>query len=144
MSEKRVEVILMRQLAGYLATPMLVVDPVGTLLFFNEPAELVLGKRFDEVGELPASAWSTVFAPSDTDGAPLPPEEFPLLVALARRSHAQRAFWIRGMDGQRRHIEVAAFPLIGFEGTALGAVATLWESKPTLKRGGPTLKRDRP
>jgi PAS domain-containing protein len=135
MSEKRVEVILMRQLAGYLATPMLVVNPIGTLLFFNEPAEVLLGKRFDEVGELPASAWSTVFAPSDADGAPLPPEEFPLLVALARQTHALRAFWIRGMDGKRRHIEVAAFPLIGFEGTPLGAVATLWESPPVLKQG---------
>ncbi|HLZ27595.1 MAG TPA: hypothetical protein VKV73_09770 [Chloroflexota bacterium] len=128
MSEKRVEVILMRQLAGYLATPMLVVNPLGTLLYFNEPAEVLLGKRFDEVGELPASAWSTVFAPSDADGQPLPPEEFPLLVALARHTPSQRAFWIRSMDGQRRHIEVAAFPLIGLEGTPLGAVATLWES----------------
>jgi PAS domain-containing protein len=137
MSEKRVEVILMRQLAGYLATPMLVVNPVGTLLYFNEPAEVLLGKRFEEVGELPASAWSTVFAPSDAAGAPMPPEEFPLLVALARRTPAHAAFWIRGMDGQRRHIEVAAFPLIGFEGTPLGAVATLWESEPTLTRGTP-------
>jgi PAS domain-containing protein len=130
MSDKRVEVILMRQLAGYLATPILVVNPVGTLLFFNEPAELLLGRRFDEVGELPSTAWSTVFAATDGDGAPLPPEEFPLLLALARRRPAHRAFWIRGMDGQRRHLEVSAFPLIGLEDRPLGAVATLWESQP--------------
>jgi PAS domain-containing protein len=130
MSEKRVEVILMRQLAGYLATPLLVVNPAGTLLFFNEPAELLLGRRFDEVGELPASAWTTVFAPTDSDGTPLPPGEFPLMVALATCAPAHRAFWIRGMDGQRRHIEVSAFPLIGLENRQLGAVATLWESRP--------------
>jgi PAS domain-containing protein len=128
MSEKRVEVILVRQLAGYLATPILVVNPAGTLLFFNEPAEVLLGKRFDEVGELSASAWSTVFAPTDSDGAPLPPDEFPLMLALARRRPAHRALWIRGMDGQRRHIEFTAFPLIGLEDTQLGAVAALWES----------------
>ena len=130
MSEKRVEVILVRQLAGYLATPILVVNQHGTLLFFNEPAEVLLGKRFDEVGELSASAWSTVFAPTDSDGAPLLPEEFPLMLALARRRPAHRAFWIRGMDGKRRHIEVSAFPLIGLADTQLGAVAALWESQP--------------
>jgi hypothetical protein len=27
----------MRQLASYLAMPILLVDPVGTLLFYNEP-----------------------------------------------------------------------------------------------------------
>ena len=130
MSEKRVEVILLRQLAGYLATPILVVNPLGTLLFFNEPAEVLLGKRFDEVGELPATSWSTVFAPTDNTGQPLSHAEFPLLMAIATRRPAHRAFWIRGLDGQRRHIEVSAFPLIGLEDCQLGAVAALWESPP--------------
>jgi hypothetical protein len=33
------EVVLMRQLVSCLAMPILLVDPVGTLLFYNEPAE---------------------------------------------------------------------------------------------------------
>jgi hypothetical protein len=37
----------MRQLAGYLTMPV-----------FNEPAEALLGRRFDEVGEMPKEVWS--------------------------------------------------------------------------------------
>jgi PAS domain-containing protein len=130
VSQKRVEVILTRLLAGYLATPMLVVDPAGTLLFFNEPAEILLGKRFEETGELPASAWSAIFLPTDSQGAPLPVQELPLMAALAEHRPAQRAFWIRGMDGQRRFVEVTVLPLIGVENADLGAVATLRELQP--------------
>jgi PAS domain-containing protein len=130
VSEKRVELILTRLLVGHLATPMLVVDPTGTLLFFNEPAEVLLGKRFEETGELPASAWSAIFSPTDSLGAPLPAQDLPLLAALAEHRPAQRAFWIRGMDGQRRYIEVTVLPLIGLENSDLGAVATLRELQP--------------
>ena len=130
MPEKRVEVILTRLLAGYLATPILLVDPEGTLLFFNEPAEVLLGKRFDETGEMPASAWSALFAPTDRLGLPLPAHEFPLLSALAERRPAHRALWIRGLDGIRRYIDVMALPLIGLEDLSLGVVAALWETQP--------------
>ena len=35
MLQKAIEVILMRQLASYLAMPIFVVDPDGNLLFYN-------------------------------------------------------------------------------------------------------------
>jgi len=60
-----IELILMRQLAGSLAMPIFVVDPAGDLLFYNEPAEELLGRRFDEAGPMPAADWSTAF-PSGT------------------------------------------------------------------------------
>jgi len=67
--DKEIEVILTRQLASYLATPIFIVDPTGTLLYYNEPAELVLGRRFEETGEMPIEEWSTIFVPVDDDGA---------------------------------------------------------------------------
>src|SRR6266851_6659544 len=67
MSEKPIEVILMRLLASYLAMPVLVVNTEGTLLFFNEPAEDFLGMRFEETGELPTNIWSTALAATDCD-----------------------------------------------------------------------------
>jgi hypothetical protein len=130
VSEKRVEVILTRLLASYLATPVLLVDPEGTLLFFNEPAEVLLGTRFDETGEMPASAWSAVFSATDSAGVPLPPHELPLLKALAEHQPAHRAFWIRSLDGKQRYINLIAMPLIGLEDRDLGAVATMWETEP--------------
>ena len=35
MSQKEIEIILMRQLASYLAIPIFIVDPALTLLFYN-------------------------------------------------------------------------------------------------------------
>ena len=56
MAQKDVEVILMRQLASYLAVPIFLVDPAGNLIFYNEPAERLLGRRFTAArGDHPAS-----------------------------------------------------------------------------------------
>jgi PAS domain-containing protein len=126
--QKEIEVILTRQLASYLAMPVFMVDPEGTLLYYNEPAELILGRRFEETGEMPASEWSTIFQPTDDSGAPFPVEDLPLVVALNQRRPDHRTFWIRGLNGKRRHIEATAFPLIGMAGRYLGALAIFWES----------------
>jgi PAS domain-containing protein len=87
---KSLVMILARELASNLATPLFVVDPAGTLVFFNEPAEELLGKSFSEAGELPAAEWGTMFDPRDGTGAPIPVESLPLSVALTNRrpSHA--------------------------------------------------------
>ncbi len=61
MSQKEIEVILARQLAEYLVMPIFIVNPAGDLLFYNESAEDILGKRYDETGPMPASEWSTIF-----------------------------------------------------------------------------------
>jgi len=45
MATQAVEMILVRQLAGYLFVPVLVVDTSGTVVFYNEPAERILGGR---------------------------------------------------------------------------------------------------
>jgi PAS domain-containing protein len=127
MSQKEIEVILTRQLASYLAMPVFIVDPQGTLVFYNEPAEMILGLRFDETGEMPAADWGTVFTPRDRTGSPLPPGALPLALALRECRPAHGDFYIRGLDLVLRHIEVTAFPLIGQADRNLGAVALFWE-----------------
>ena len=44
-----IQIILIRQLAGYLSVPLFLVDPKGDLLFYNEPAEEVLGREMHEL-----------------------------------------------------------------------------------------------
>ncbi|TMI70203.1 MAG: hypothetical protein E6H05_14040 [Bacillati bacterium ANGP1] len=127
MLQQEVEVILMRQLASYLAMPIFVVDPVGNLLFYNEPAEALLGRPFDEAGEMPMAKWSTAFSPSDEEGRPLPPEALPLVNALRWRKPAHRTIRITGLDGISRRIETMAFPLVGQGGRLLGAAAIFWD-----------------
>jgi PAS domain-containing protein len=80
--QQEVEVILARHFAECLAMPVFIVDPNGNLLFYNEPAEIILGQRFEETGAMPADEWGTVFSPLDDDGSPLARDHLPLLIAL--------------------------------------------------------------
>ena len=127
MAHREIEMILIRQLASYLAMPMFIVDREGTLVFYNDPAEALLGRRFDETGEMAEAEWATAWIPTDDDGRPLPPEEVPLSVALNDGTPIYRRLWIRGFDNVNRHIEALAFPLVGKAGHQLGAVVIFWE-----------------
>lgn len=127
MAQKPIELILMRQLASSLAMPIFLIDGEGALAFYNEPAEALLGKRFDETGEMAVGEWASVWQPAEKDGTPLPAERLPLAVALANRRPARGDFWIHGLDGLHRHIEVTALPLIRATDELVGAVAVFWE-----------------
>ncbi len=127
IQQQSIEVILMRQLAGYLVMPMFLADPIGNLLFYNEPAEALLGRRFDEIGPMGLEVWSTIFKPTDDNGAPIPPDEVPLVVALQHRRPVHSTLRITGLDGVSRRLEVTAFPLVGQGNRHLGAVAMFWE-----------------
>ncbi len=122
-----VEVILMKQVASYLAMPIFLVDPEGTLIFYNEPAEALLGQRYDETGEMPMQEWATVFVPTDGEGNRLAPESLPLAIALRDGRPAHDRFFITALSGVRHVLSVTAFPLIGQNERELGAVALFWE-----------------
>ncbi len=127
MVQKEIEVILARHLASYLATPMFIVDPAGTLLYFNEPAADLLGLRYEEAGEMPLEDWATRFEPTDEAGEPFAPGALPLAITLNKHQTSNGRFWICAANNVRRHLEVTAFPLIGQANRYLGAVALFWE-----------------
>ena len=122
-----IQIILLRQLAGYLGVPLFLVDPKGDLLFYNESAEAILGLRFEETGALPAKNWTLMFTPIDEQGLPIPADDLPLMIALATRRPASRRFYIHGMNGTRRHVHSTAFPVVGLQGEFLGGVSLFWE-----------------
>jgi hypothetical protein len=122
-----IQIILVRQLAGYLSVPLFLVDQKGNLLFYNEPAEVILGRRFDETGVMPAEVWSAAFTPEDNDGNPIPPEGLPLMITITKQRPAYRRFFIRGLDGTVRQVEVATIPITGLQAEFLGAAALFWE-----------------
>ena len=129
MPGQPIEIILLRELADHLSTAIFVVDPDGALVFYNEPAEGLLGRRYDETGSLALDEWSTIFKPTNGRGVPLAPEKLPLAIALAEHRPTQGRIWIRGLDGVRRRLEIAALPLRGQWGDELGAVAIFWEQR---------------
>ncbi len=122
-----IELILARQLAETMSHPVWITDAAGTLVFYNEPAEPILGIRFDEAGEMPASELAERFLTQDLDGSDLPAEEIPLMVALTQWVPAHRPMRMLGFDGRWRTIGVTAIPLVGPGDRRVGALVTFWE-----------------
>ena len=122
-----VELILLRHLGSRLAIPVFVVDETGDMVYFNEPAEGILGRRFDEIRAMPFEEWTTAFVPAG-DGRQLAIDELPLVSALRRGAPAHRSMEILGGDGVKRTIEVTAFPIVAPAALKLGAVAMFWET----------------
>ena len=67
-SPKSLPLILARELAANLATPMFLLDAGGMLVFYNDAAALLLGKSFAELGEIPSGEFGATLAARDTDG----------------------------------------------------------------------------
>ncbi len=127
MVQHEIELILSRHWASNLNTPIFIVDTEGNLLFYNEPAEPILGRRFAETGEMRREEWATIFYLSDEDHQLLDPNEVPLSVALRECRPVYRRLWLTGLDNVQHHIETTCFPLIGLSDRFLGAVALFWE-----------------
>ncbi len=107
--------------------PILVIDPMGDLFYFNEPAESILGRRFDETGEMRRGDWPQLLKTSDEYGTPIKEEERPMLAALHRGEPSHRRMWLRGLDGMNRKIEGTALPLRSLDGENLGVLGIFWE-----------------
>jgi len=127
MPQQEIEVILARHLSEYLLMPIFIVNPDGDLVFYNEPAEAILGLSYSETGMMPAREWSTIFQQEDLEGGPIKPDDLPLIIALRERHPAHKVIRIRGLDGIAREIEITAFPLVSQADRFLGAIAIFWE-----------------
>ncbi len=125
--QEPIELILIKHWASYVTLPILIVDAAGTLIFYNQPAEAILGRSFDEAGEINAADLEKVFVTQDLDGNPLAGEELPLVRSLVERVPAHRTIRIRALDGPWRTIDVTALPIIGQGNRQLGAFSVFWE-----------------
>ena len=127
-AQQPVEMILVRQLAGYLYVPVLVFDTMGTVVFYNEPAERILGVRFEETGRIDREEADRLVELSDDPAAG--PEEGgrPLDIALRQRRPAHARRWLlRRIDRVRLQVELTVLPIIDQDERLLGAMAMFWE-----------------
>ncbi len=127
VQQHAIEVILLKQWASCIAVPVWVCDEAGNLVYYNEPAEDILGRRFDEMGPINASELADTYLTSEPDGSPLSSEELPIVIALAQRVPAHRDLRIKDHMGRWRQIAVSAAPIDGQAGRKLGAFAMFWE-----------------
>jgi len=128
MSGPPIEIVLVKQVAGYLAMPVFLVDEDGTLTYYNEPAEVLLGQRYEETGQIPLDVWGKLWTPAHPDGRPLAPDELPVAVAGRDRRPVQGVVSIRGLDGIDRELTITALPLEASDGSHLGVFAFFWET----------------
>jgi len=129
MGSYEIEIILNRQLADCLSLPVFITDTAGDLIFYNEAAEKILGRRFEETGEMPKEKWATAFKPLDDEGKPLPPEELPLVRTLRDVYPYHKSLRIESLNGVIHDISVTSYPIISRCGSFLGAVAIFWKRR---------------
>jgi PAS domain-containing protein len=126
-SPKSLPLILARELAANLATPMFIIDAAGTLVFYNDAAELLIGRPFGELGEVGAGDFGAVLQLAEPNGSPLRRRDTPAGVAFFERRPAHRVLVATGYDGVRRKVEVTAYPLFGATDEMHGVVTVFWE-----------------
>ena len=134
MPQKPIELILARNLMSSLSTPAFLVDEGGILIFYNEAAGSLLGRRFEELGKVGPEEWGSLFGPFDDAGEPLPYDELPLVVAVREGRPAHATFRIRAADGAMQAIEASAFPILTAHGSQ-GAIAVFWPTEAKTTSG---------
>jgi PAS domain-containing protein len=127
---KSLPLILARELAANLATPMFLIDAGGMLVFYNDAAAALIGKPFGELGEIPASEFGAVLELATPDGKPLRRRDSPAGVALFTQRPAHTTLVATSYNGIRRAYEATAYPLFGATGEMHGVVSVFWEDRP--------------
>ena len=124
-AQKPLELILARNLLGSVSTPAFLIGEGGTLLFFNEAAGAMLGRRFEDTAILSAADWTSAFGPVDDSGEAIPYESIPATTALRNKRPYHGHFSIKGAGGVRREIAASAIPIVGPGGSS-GAIVIFW------------------
>lgn len=126
--QQPLDLILARNLMSVLETPSFLVDSDGQMVFFNEAAGDMLGKRFEEIGRLTREEWNEI-GPVDAQGNVVSHEKAPLAVALREGHPAHGRFHIRTDAGHIVEVETSAFPLVS-SGDFHGAMVVFWPVDP--------------
>ena len=127
MTQRPLELILARNLMSALSTPAFLVDEGGLLVFYNEAAGMLLGKRYEELGTVGPQEWGSLFGPFDEQGEPIPYDDLPLVKAVRAGRPAHAEMTVRSTDGTEHDVEVSAFPIQTTHGSQ-GAIAVFWPS----------------
>lgn len=123
-AQKPLELILARNLLSSISTPAFLVGEEGRLLFYNDAAAALLGRRFEETGAMTVAEWTTAFGPFDEHDKPLPYDEIPLVVAVREGRPAHGIFRIATPAGCEE-VAASAIPIVGPSG-ATGAIVIFW------------------
>lgn len=125
-AQKPLELILARNLLTSISTPSFLVDGKGTMVFYNEAAAAVLGRSFEEAGQMTAEEWTATFGPLSGEGDPLEFDEVSLTKAIREGRPGHGSFRIRTASNSEQPIEAAAFPIVASPEGSSGAMILFW------------------
>ena len=123
--QKPLELILARNLLSSIITPAFLVGGDGQLLFFNEAAAAMLGRRFEETGTLTSAQWTGEFGPFGVDDSPIPYDDIPATIAVRHQRAFHGTYRIRAAGGHHTDVEASTIPIVGPGGSS-GAVVIFW------------------
>jgi PAS domain-containing protein len=124
-AQRPLEVILARNLLVSISTPAFLVAEHGELLFYNDAAAAMLGRRFEEKGVMPPEEWIAEFGPYGSDEAPIPYDLIPATAALRNNRPFHGNFRICAAGGIRQDVAVTGIPIVGSGGSS-GAIVIFW------------------
>ncbi|MEY2423185.1 MAG: hypothetical protein QOI95_3252 [Acidimicrobiaceae bacterium] len=127
--QRALALIVARELAANLATPMFLIDAAGDLVFYNDAAEQIIGKSFAELGTISALTWGEMLKLAKANGDPLRRRDSPPGIAFAERRPAHATLQATALDGTVRLVEVTAYPLFAKTDEMHGVVAIFWETE---------------
>lgn len=136
-AQRPLELILARNLLSGISTPAFLVGEGGPLLFYNDAAGAMLGRRFEDTSVLAADDWTQAFGPLDSHGDAMPFERIPATTALRSNRPYHGHFAIRSAGGAELDIAASAIPIVGPSG-ASGAIVFFWP----VEEGGDALPLD--
>jgi PAS domain-containing protein len=126
-ASRSLPLILARELATNLSTPMFLLDASGTLVFYNEAAERLIGRTFAEMGEIPGLEFGDLLDLREIDDAPMRRRDSPAGVAFFQRRPAHKLVRATCFDGVTREVQATAYPLVGAADELHGVVTVFWQ-----------------
>ena len=124
MPNQEIEFILDRQLSEYLSSPIAIVDHDGRMIYYNESAEFILGKKFNESGEIESREWDERFH-DETKSNMIKMLDLPFLKVLSGRTIIEGEFWMRNFEEIDQKVRFICIPLVGMAQRELGAIVFL-------------------
>jgi PAS domain S-box-containing protein len=125
--QRSLPLILAREFAANVATPFLVLDRDGTLVYFNERAEQIIGGTAADLGDMEERDWRQRFHVTRLDGTPVESSETPTAIARRECRPVQDVLVYTRLDGSTRTLSVTASPILGHLDELEGVFCVMWE-----------------
>ena len=126
MPAKPLELILARNLLTSISTPAFLVDENAALVFYNEAAAALLGRSFEETGQMTPEQWTATFGPFGEGDEPVTLDDLPTTQAVREGRPMHSRFTIRSSNGTKHKIEASAMPIVANEEGSSGAMIFFW------------------